>query len=136
MGPPYGGALHPCRRRDGRVLMSGIRAGAVVLDVNDLDREIAFWSTLLDMPVDRSEDWADLGRLGDSGPVLSLQVVPEAKSGKNRVHLDWEVDDFDATRDRALELGAREVSRRHGDERPWQVLGDPEGNEFCLIAAD
>lgn len=114
--------------------MGGIRPGAVVLDVNDLDREVAFWCALLDMRADRAEaDWADLGPLGEGGPVLSLQVVPEAKSGKNRVHLDWVVDDFEATSARALELGAREVSRRHGDDRPWQVFGDPEGNEFCLI---
>ena len=116
--------------------MSGIRPAAVVLDVNDLDREISFWCALLDMEPGRSEpDWADLGPLGGDGPVLSLQVVPEEKSGKNRVHLDWVADDFDAVRRRALELGAREVSRVHGEARPWQVLGDPEGNEFCLIAA-
>ncbi|HET6627066.1 MAG TPA: VOC family protein [Nocardioidaceae bacterium] len=115
--------------------MSGIRAGAVVIDVNDLAAQAGFWAALLGTEVATKEaDWADLGRLGEGGPVLSLQLVPERKAVKNRLHLDWLVDDFDATRRRALELGATEASDRHGAAEPWQVFADPEGNEFCLIS--
>ncbi len=114
--------------------MSGIRAGAVVVDVNNLEAEAHFWTSLLGMEVVTKEaEWFDLGQLGEGGPALSLQLVPEAKVGKNRLHLDWQVDDFPSSKGRALELGARELSEQHGGDTPWQVFADPEGNEFCLI---
>lgn len=112
-----------------------IKAGAVVIDVNDLDAQTTFWTGLLDADVTAKEpDWVDLGRLGEGGPVLSLQVVPERKSTKNRVHMDWLVDDFEATVSRARALGATSVSSVHNPARPWQVWADPEGNEFCLCS--
>ncbi|MGH3333818.1 MAG: VOC family protein [Nocardioidaceae bacterium] len=115
--------------------MSAIRAGAVVIDVNDLESEAAFWSGLLSMDVTaREADWVDLGLLGEGGPVLSLQLVPERKSTKNRLHLDWLVDDFESAAARAVDLGATTVSPLHGEDRPWQVFADPEGNEFCLCS--
>lgn len=116
--------------------MNGIRPGAVVIDVNDLEKEAAFWGGLLEMAVEsREADWFDLGRLREGGPVLSLQLVPEAKSVKNRVHLDWVVDDFDSASRRAKMLGATEHSKKHDPDAPWQVFADPEGNEFCLCSA-
>jgi catechol 2,3-dioxygenase-like lactoylglutathione lyase family enzyme len=114
--------------------MVDIRAGAIVIDVNDLEKEAQFWTSLLGMSVaSKEDDWVDLGPLGEGGPVLSLQLVPEGKSVKNRLHLDWLVDDFDEISRRALDLGAAERSERHGGDTPWQVFADPEGNEFCLI---
>jgi catechol-2,3-dioxygenase len=113
--------------------MADIRAGAVVIDVNDLDAQAQFWAALLEMDVaTREAGWCDLGRLGGDGPVLSLQLVPERKTVKNRLHLDWLVEDFYAARRRALSLGAVERSARQGGRAPWQVFADPEGNEFCL----
>ena len=114
---------------------TGIRAGAIVVDVNDLGREALFWTSLLGTRVEsRTDDWFDLGRLGEGGPVLSLQLVPEGKAAKNRLHLDWVVDDFDESSRRALRLGATARSDRQGGDTPWQVFADPEGNEFCLIS--
>jgi hypothetical protein len=54
---------------------------------------------------------------------------------KNRVHLD--VVPTGTTRDeevaRLLELGATLVDdQRRSDGTGWAVLGDPEGNEFCV----
>ncbi|WP_420855842.1 VOC family protein [Thermoactinospora rubra] len=69
---------------------------------------------------------------GPSGrPRLWFQRVPEAKTVKNRVHLDLRSDDLEAEVRRLVELGARELAR-HED---WVVLADPEGNEFCLQPA-
>jgi hypothetical protein len=54
---------------------------------------------------------------------------------KNRVHLD--VAPTGTTRDeevsRLLDLGATLVDdQRRPDGTGWAVLGDPEGNEFCV----
>jgi Glyoxalase-like domain len=82
-------------------------------------------------------------------PPLWFQQVPEAKAGKNRLHLDL----YPTGRDRALPLERRveiveaavaelvalgaSVERRvrqddPGDPVYFAVLHDPEGNEFCV----
>ncbi|MBO0869191.1 MAG: VOC family protein, partial [Micromonosporaceae bacterium] len=71
----------------------------------------------------------------DGGPGLLFVPVPEAKTVKNRVHLD--VVPTDRTRDeqvtRLLALGASLVAdHRRTDGTGWVVLADPEGNEFCV----
>jgi predicted enzyme related to lactoylglutathione lyase len=113
-----------------------VHVGAVVIDVNDLDAQTTFWSALLGSEVVRREpDWVDVAQLGDGGPMLSLQQVPEPKDRKNRLHLDIMVDDFAATSRAAIDGGATTVSPLYEpDSTPWQVLADPEGNEFCLIS--
>ncbi len=60
---------------------------------------------------------------------------PDVKTGKNRMHLD--LRPTDRTRDeevtRLLDLGATLIDdRRISDGTGWAVLGDPEGNEFCI----
>jgi hypothetical protein len=62
------------------------------------------------------------------GPRLFFQLVPEARTVKNRVHLDLQDADADAEADRLTRLGAR-ILARHQD---WVTLADPEGNEFCI----
>jgi Glyoxalase-like domain len=63
-----------------------------------------------------------------AGPLIWVIPVPERKVVKNRIHIDvWgEVDELVA-------LGATVVTSR-GDDRWWDVLADPEGNEFCVFA--
>jgi predicted enzyme related to lactoylglutathione lyase len=70
---------------------------------------------------------AQEGRLG-----LSLQKVPEAKTIKNRVHLDLEVADLDDGIARLEALGAKVIQPRPADGWQWVVMTDPEGNEFCV----
>ena len=112
-----------------------VRVAHLVVDTADLDRAVAFWSALLDLPIDGHGDgWADLAPLGDGGPVLAFQAVPEVKSGKNRLHLDLSVSDVRAAADYAMWLGATAVTPLQGAPgRTWQVWRDPEGNEFCLV---
>lgn len=61
---------------------------------------------------------------------LIFQGVPEPKTVKNRVHWDlWGVtSDF-------LAAGAT-LQRARDDEISWDVLADPEGNEFCVFTRD
>jgi hypothetical protein len=58
--------------------------------------------------------------------------VPESKTVKNRLHVDFRPDDQELEVDRLLALGATRVDIGQG-ERSWVVLADPEGNEFCVL---
>ena len=58
---------------------------------------------------------------------ISFVPVPEPKTAKNRVHWDV-IGDSQALQD----AGARLLLPR-GDDRRWDVLADPEGNEFCVF---
>jgi predicted enzyme related to lactoylglutathione lyase len=49
------------------------------------------------------------------------------------LHLDVKVDDLDAATSAAVRRGAQPVSDVQGEESPWRVFADPEGNEFCLV---
>ena len=70
---------------------------------------------------------------GDAPRVL-FQLVPEAKSVKNRVHLDVRVgpDQVAAEVERLTGRGATLL--HHGQQGPfrWVTLADPEGNELCI----
>ncbi|MFF3333305.1 VOC family protein [Streptomyces sp. NPDC002888] len=68
------------------------------------------------------------------GRRLLFQRVPEAKTVKNRLHLDVHVgaERRAAEVERLRGLGAtvlREVKEPGGE---WVVMADPEGNEFCV----
>jgi Glyoxalase-like domain len=58
--------------------------------------------------------------------------VPEAKTVKNRLHLDLRTADLGAAVEQAVALGATRADDVY-DGGVWQVLRDPEGNEFCLL---
>mgnify|MGYP000402599368 CR=1 FL=1 len=68
------------------------------------------------------------------GPRLFFQRVPEGKTVKNRVHLDVDVPDLEVAANAAEALGAERVGDVVYDELGgFQVMADPEGNEFCFI---
>jgi hypothetical protein len=67
-------------------------------------------------------------------PRVLFQLVPEAKSVKNRMHLDVRLgaDDVEAAVAGLTARGATML--HHGRQGPhaWVTLADPEGNEFCV----
>ncbi len=66
-------------------------------------------------------------------PRVLFQLVPEAKTVKNRMHLDVRVgDDADSVVAGLLARGATVLHR--GEQGPfrWVTMADPEGNEFCV----
>ena len=67
-------------------------------------------------------------------PRVLFQLVPEAKTVKNRVHLDVRTGDGDAESVRAalLARGATQIGSGRQGPHSWVVLTDPEGNEFCV----
>jgi predicted enzyme related to lactoylglutathione lyase len=112
----------------------------LILDCNDLERTAAFWAAALRYrEAYRSEPYLVLmpGEGDGSGLVLQLQRVPEPKTGKNRLHLDLHVDQVESEVERLAGLGARPVNEDVAQESGfrWQVMADPEGNEFCVCAA-
>ncbi|TXS00672.1 VOC family protein [Streptomyces sp. col6] len=117
----------------------------LVIDCLDPQRLADFWCEVLDFTVlDRSEDSVEIGsweptaeavRAGQMPPTMFFVRVPEAKTGKNRLHLD--VSPVDArTADevtRLLKLGATRMDVGQGPDRSWVVMADPEGNEFDVV---
>ncbi|TKK90375.1 VOC family protein [Herbidospora galbida] len=83
-------------------------------------------------PVHRDPSWSYV----DGGPLrIAFQRVPEPKTGKNRAHLDIRVADVAAAAATALKWGAREQGPLQTDAQgSFQVMHDPEGNEFCLVS--
>jgi hypothetical protein len=63
-----------------------------------------------------------------TGPPIWINEVPEPKTVKNRMHIDV----IGAT-DELLALGATLVRAQDADI-DWDILADPEGNEFCVFA--
>jgi Glyoxalase-like domain len=63
-----------------------------------------------------------------AGPMIWVNPVPEKKVVKNRMHIDVTGDT-----ETLLAAGATLVRRKGGDIS-WDVLADPEGNEFCCFA--
>ena len=110
----------------------------MVLDCRDPDALVEFWSVALGYTLSETMDEYRVlvpGRTEPAGPVLVLAAVPEAKSGKNRMHVDVHPADADAHLTRLQRLGATLVGERI--ERYgiwWQVMADPEGNELCGCA--
>jgi hypothetical protein len=76
----------------------------------------------------QEESGAGLGRR------LLFQRVPEAKTVKNRVHLDVHAPDgrreAEAARLQALGASVQRHVKEQGGE--WVLMTDPEGNEFCV----
>ena len=108
---------------------------ATTFDCGDALALARFWSEALGQPVDpeASEEFASIGMNDGTPPVGRWMFikVPEGKSAKNRVHVDFSTGgDLEAEVERLVGLGAT----RHGDFDEygvrWVTLTDPEGNEF------
>jgi hypothetical protein len=110
--------------------------GSIVLRVDDLGRQAAFWTAALDYEprAERSEDFLLLRPRSGIGPNLSLDLHHSSGGLPPRFHLDLYTDDQAGEVKRLLALGATEV---HWDRRPpdadYVILADPEGNRFCVV---
>ncbi len=95
--------------------------------------EAAFWAAALGLRhVPDHHDPAEIGRLVGELPTQTvwLNVVPEPKTVKNRVHLDLHAGSVEELEAR----GARPLSAP--GEFPWTVMADPEGGEFCAFVRE
>lgn len=109
--------------------------GSVVIDCNDFTAMYAFWMAALGyVPRDPPEEgWAVLRDPDGTHVNVSLQRVPEARVGKNRLHLDLYTADPLGEVERLLALGAVRFPRTPEVGDDFVTLQDPEGNLFDVI---
>jgi hypothetical protein len=142
-----------------------MRPVQIVFDATDARRLAGFWAEVLadrgyrlPDPPDGAADWptwlaaqgvpeedwyAGFAIEADGQPRIYFQQVPEAKTAKNRVHLDLlagggsrvpleeQKARVAAAVERLTALGAIYVTELTEHGVHWAVLLDPEGNEFC-----
>lgn len=114
-----------------------LEIGSITVDCDDVATVAGFWSAALGIPLDAdaSPYVASLNRHGAQLPRLLLLKVPEAKSAKNRMHLDLLIQEGTSRDDevaRLVQLGATHLADKDEWGHSWAVLSDPEGNEFCV----
>ncbi|MEU9955755.1 VOC family protein [Streptomyces sp. NPDC050982] len=101
------------------------------------------WLAQFDLPEDESEgDGAWLCDPDGVGPRLSILMVREPKTAKNRLHIDIRVPGHGSPAERwarirteagrLVEAGGTVLAEFDGHH---VVMADPEGNEFCVAAA-
>jgi len=117
-------------------------------DASDPRRLAAFWALALGYVAEPGFDGDDNASIidpDDVGPAIGFLRVPEAKTSKNRMHIDirpagkppWDVAERERLiRAKATELvgaGATSVREEFYDgDFGHLVMIDPEGNEFCV----
>ena len=113
-----------------------LRVGSIVIRVDDLERQAAFWEAALGYqrrPSD-SDDFLLLRPREGAGPNVSLDRVRSTVQVPPRIHLDLYTEGQAGEVERLKGLGATEV---HWDKRPpdadYVILADPEGNRFCVV---
>ncbi|MDZ4091058.1 MAG: VOC family protein [Arthrobacter sp.] len=96
-----------------------------------------FWCAVLNWHiVEEDTDIISIAPQDQNWPSIDVIAVPEGKTVKNRLHFDLRADGVSTAEEleRLLALGARRVDVGQGPDVSWVVLGDPEGNEFCLLS--
>jgi len=105
----------------------------IVVDAEDPPRLARWWAEALGyVIVDEKPDEVEIRRTPDTLPGLLFTTVPDAKTVKNRLHIDLRPDDQEAEVERLVDMGARPADIGQGNVN-WVVLADPEGNEFCVL---
>jgi hypothetical protein len=116
---------HGASTRAGSSGLARVAFQDLCVDVTDLDAGASFLGPLLGLDVEERRE--RVLRLGDGTPAHAvwLNLVPEARTVKNRVHLDVHVESVEAV----LAAGAR-VS---DDRQPWTVLTHEQAGELCVF---
>jgi predicted enzyme related to lactoylglutathione lyase len=115
----------------------GSRWDSIVIDTTDPARLGRWWAEVLEYKITfEAADEVAIAREENAAPALVFVAVPESKTAKNRLHIDLRPDDREAEVERLVNMGARRVDVGQPDDVAWVVLADPEGNEFCVLAAE
>jgi catechol 2,3-dioxygenase-like lactoylglutathione lyase family enzyme len=120
-------------------MSDAITFGSVALDCPDAGKLADFYAEITGGKVTfRDESWATVrcpgGRIDfQTNPGYTPPTWPDTASSM-QMHLDFDVDDFDATEARVLAAGATKYEFQPGDH--WRVYADPAGHPFCLTTED
>ncbi|MET4077747.1 VOC family protein [Janibacter sp. UYMM211] len=124
----------------------------LVVDATDIAALSRWWAQTLDWhvvyedehevaiaadPEEEEHPVEDLDAWLAQRPSLVFVPVPEAKTVKNRLHIDLAPhlsQDRDAEIAALVERGATQVDVGQSGDVTWTVLADPEGNEFCVLS--
>jgi hypothetical protein len=108
----------------------------LIVDARDPEAQARFWSQVLGWHAAEREGVHFLMPPAPAIPLVAFVKVPEEKSVKNRLHIDVSPTDRTTAQEveRLLGLGASHANIDQGDV-PWEVLRDPEGNEFCVLGS-
>ena len=106
----------------------------ITVDCTDVAAVAEFWSAALQRPVHSQSEFVAEISGGKSGPTGWLFIrVPEGKTAKNRLHIDFGTADREDEVRRLLALGATRIGDYHEWGAVWTTLADVEGNEFCVV---
>lgn len=108
------------------------KLNCIVMDCADAKKVAGFWAQALEgYEIDEGDGWITLKSKSD--PLIYLEVVPEGKAVKNRLHLNLKAADRKAEVARLVALGASEMEEiTVGEGFTWTNMRDVEGNEFCV----
>ncbi|MEU0674029.1 VOC family protein [Streptomyces sp. NPDC006172] len=103
----------------------------ITVDCADPRALAAWWAEVLDAKI--AQDFGgEFVIVGAQPLALGFQRVPEPRTGKNRLHVDFHTEDRQAEVERLTALGATAAGEHCAGPLTWTVLQDPEGNEFCV----
>lgn len=109
----------------------------IILNTESPERLVPFWSELLGVEVRENDDEAGIVWLHPDAPGgvnVGFQRVAQRAPGAPGVHVDIAVADIDVAAVRITELGGRVVAANRLDNGfRWNVMSDPDGNEFCVF---
>lgn len=112
---------------------AGGRLAAICLDAADPDAQGRFWAPALRWRIVAQGDWGiSLRSPSVRGPRVVMGPPAAAKAGRNRLLLELAAhgDDLAPAADRLMKAGAVTADAGRAD-----LLADPEGNEFVILAA-
>jgi len=111
-----------------------LRIGSIVIDCDDFDAMVRFWSAALGYrPREPATDgWVVLSDPSGRGPNVSINRTREGHLEQYRLHIDLYAADAKSEVARLSSLGARVLRDRQAGE-DFVVLGDPDGNPFCVV---
>ena len=96
-----------------------------------------FWSAVLEYETENWPDYDGATSKPTNGgiPHIGFIKAPEAKTVKNRLHLDIQSvgRTMESEVERLVELGATRIDVFNEPSETWTVMNDPEGHEFCVL---
>ena len=111
-----------------------VRIAGSTFDCREARPVATFWAGLrgFDVASWSDEEGALIEDPAGREPWIGFARVPEAKAAKNRCHPDLTAEDFETEVARAEGMRGRTLDVHREPFWDWNVMVDPEGNEFCL----